>query len=143
MKYLELSSDGGRTWERRPIVGAHVQSDLNDVCVVGIANCVLARNVGGMIGLASFGEVDPAAYPARTYLWREPAKASPVPETPPCGHTEEELAYVPILRYDCHHCLRAELSRAYTELRKQKFATKVVFDREVCERADAEDPGER
>jgi hypothetical protein len=44
---------------------------------------------------------------------------------------------------ECPICLREELNRAYAEIRKQVFATKAVFDREVVERAQHQDPGNR
>jgi len=140
---LELSTDGGRTWESRPVVGSHVDSDWTGACVRGIADTVLARDIGGPTGLVSFGKFESATALQRVYVWRDPSEATLDLETPPCGHTESDLRITPALRFDCPHCLRAELSRAYTELRKQVFSSKVVFDREVCERAEAENPGNR
>lgn len=42
---------------------------------------------------------------------------------------------------ECPKCLRELLDRAYTELRKQVFGSRVVFDREICELAEKERPG--
>ncbi len=44
---------------------------------------------------------------------------------------------------ECPRCLREELDRSYAEIRKQVFGSRVVFDREIVERAQEQDPGNR
>lgn len=44
---------------------------------------------------------------------------------------------------ECPKCLKELLLRAYAEIRKQVFASKVVFDREIFELAKEHDPGNR
>lgn len=44
---------------------------------------------------------------------------------------------------DDHVGIEERLDRAYTEIRRQVFGSKVVFDREIVEEADKRDPGNR